>query len=259
MADKMGSEKPVLGFIGGCHVAGYLVENTYSFVDHLSAFFTASQVVKVPYVRIGRLEEHVAPSHKTQSKYVFVQLGNFEFSANWMQILAMTVGVPAFAAAGWTKPSKAATPTPSCTSASPVAAAVAAASGGSWFSRAARRGAEWSKVTIGGILYILTWVLMRKHRQQFHLLNRVIKQNPQSTFVCLSPFPCAAGTHNLLRRLGGRILKHRFDAHPNVRWVDTHRVLKGKRVFFADGIHLNEQGHKTLAVHLQEVCLRASA
>ncbi|MBD2766486.1 SGNH/GDSL hydrolase family protein [Hymenobacter sp. BT664] len=110
------------------------------------------------------------------------------------------------------------------------------------------------KVLVGSTLYVLTWVVLRKYRQQFNLINQLIQENPQTTFVCISPFPAVASTHNLLRRLGGLILKHRFDATPNLRWVDSHDILRRDYAFLPDGIHLNKEGHKALADDLYAVC-----
>lgn len=252
-------EKLVLTFVGGCHVAGYLVGQSHSFVDHLNTFFAPQAVHRIPYTKIAKLDSVLEPARKIESKYVFIQLGNFEFSASWKQILTTTTGLP-----GWVSnlrlPSKSGadvevqlptgigTPAPAHPGANCI----------SGLSYARRSIQELSKAGIGGSLYLLTWLVMRKHRRQFQLLNHLIEQNPGSTFVCMSPFPCQSRTHNRLRKLGGWIMGQRLLAQPNLRWVNTHDVLKSEQNLFVDGVHLNEQGHRTLAHHLQAVCLQAA-
>ena len=205
----------------------------------------------MPYMKIDKIDDFFEPTHVTTSDFVFLQLGNFEFSASWRQILSTTVGLPRWVASGiehWAG-------LPEVLVLQSVAGRrVAAAKLDSLAGLAGARASGLGKVAFGGYLYVLTWVLMRKHRQQFRLMNRVVRQNPQSTFICLTPFPCVAGPHNWLRRLGGLILRHRFDAHPNLRWVDSHRVLQLRSSLFEDGVHLNEKGHQLLAAHLQALC-----
>ena len=256
-------EKLVLTFVGGCHVAGYLVGKSASFVDHLSGFFAPQQVHRLPYTKIEHLTRLIKPAHTTEAAFVFLQLGNFEFSASWKQILSTTAGLPGWGESvlGKSKPAadQSAAPQPAATpeSSAESGAPNRSRTGGAWGSVAVNPVAEALKTTVGAGLYVVTWLLLRKHRQQFRALNQLIALNPQTTFVCMSPFPSTAGTHNLLRRLGGWIMRQRLHNRPNLRWVDTHRVLRDKQRLFADGTHLNESGHRVLAQHLQSVCLTA--
>ena len=243
----MRENNPVLGFIGGCHVSGYLVEEHESFPNRLRAEFASPEVLQMPHVAIGRLHHLFSPALRTRSEYVFIQLGNYEFSASWQQILKRTVGLPPRVASCLGRSPQPASGSAATRRPVPAPAAPARTAGGT-------RVADVAKVALASLLYVLTWVLFRRYRQQFRLMNRVVQQNPQTTFVCLSPFPSAAGPHNLLRRLGGRILRHRFTAYPNLRWVDTHQVLGRQHAFLPDGIHLNAAGHRVLAEHLQTVC-----
>ena len=236
----MHTDTLVLGFIGGCHVSGYLVAEHESFVNRLRAGLGAAEILAAPHVAISHLPQHVLPTLRTRSTYVFIQLGNFEFSASWLQILKRTVGLPP--GVGCPTPA-AAPPVPGPAPTAPISPS------------ATRRAADMAKVALGSLLYVFTWVLLRRYRQPFRLINRVVRQNPHTTFLCLSPFPSAATPHNLLRRLGGQILQHRLTAYPNLRWVDTHAVLSRQHHFFADGIHLNAAGHQVLAEHLQTLCL----
>lgn len=252
-------ENPILSFIGGCHVAGYLVEETESFVNRLSERLGSFEVHRVPYASIGKLQRYVEPAHKTQSNYVFVQLGNFEFSASWKQILELTVGLPSGVASRLVS-KLSPVPLPQSFVADSAPAQEADTLAATQVTLSARKwAADVTKVLVGSGLYLLTWVLMRRHRRQFRLVNQIVEQNPQTTFLFLSPFPSAATPHNILRQLGGLILQHRFKAHPNARWVNTHKVLNRQEVFLADGIHLNAAGHQVLADHLLAVCLSKAA
>ena len=240
----MQTDTLVLGFIGGCHVSGYLVAEHESFVNRLRAGLGASEILAAPHVSISHLPQHVLPTLRIRLAYVFIQLGNFGFSASWLQILKRTVvGCPTPAAAP-------PVPGPGAGGDSPGSEPAAPAS-----PSATRRAADMAKVALGSLLYVLTWVLLCRYRQPFRLINRVVRQNPHTTFICLSPFPSAAAPHNLLRRLGGQILQHRLTAYPNLRWVDTHRVLSRQYHFLAGGIHLNATGHRVLAEHLRTLCL----
>ena len=241
----MHTDTLVLGFIGGCHISGYLVAEHESFVNRLRAGLGAAEVLAAPHVAISDVPQYVLPTLCTRSTYVFIQLGNFEFSASWLQILKRTVGLP---------------PVGGCLRRRPSRRGGGSGTGGGSYEpepaapsspSATRRAADMVKVALGSVLYVLTWVLFRRYRQPFRLINRVVRQNPHTTFVCLSPFPSAAAPHNLLRRLGGQILQHRLTTYPNLRWVDTHQVLSRQHHFLADGLHLNAAGHRALAEHLQ--------
>lgn len=239
--------QPVLYFIGGCHVAGYLVEKSTSFVDHLNTFLAPKSIHRLPYTKIKNLTQLIRPAYKTEAAFMFLQLGNFEFSASWKQILVTTTGLPTWMlkSSGKMKPAYA--------QQQPFTVSEelkADCNDESWYNPAI----EVIKSTIGISLYVCTWLLLRKHRQQFQALNQFIAKNPQTIFICMSPFPSVAETHNLLRRLGGWIIKRRIHAQPNLRWVDTHQVLRDKGSLFADGTHLNEYGHQVLAQHLWMVC-----
>lgn len=266
------STSPVLGFIGGCHVAGYLVEDAGSFADHLGGLFHSSEILKVPYATISKIGKHIDLTRKPRSGYVFVQLGNFEFSASWRQIIATTVGgtaeLPSFISkyssrkySYWKQKSGSTTKTDPAATAQRGAMGAAAAEVSALPLRSGRAFPlmDLVKVVVGGSLYFTTWVLLRKHRRQFNLMNQAIRQNPQTTFVCISPLPVVAWPHNLLRKLGGFIFRRRFDAHPNLRWLDSHRVLQREHAIFADGVHLNEEGHKVLAQHLYALCQPAQS
>lgn len=240
---------PVLGFIGGCHVSGHLVAEHESFVNRLQVEMGACEVISTPHVTISQLQRHILPALRTRSAYMFIQLGNFEFSASWLQIFKCTVGLPPGVARHLVRPFQPA-PEPGTDWNNPGLEPTAPTN-----SSTTRRTADVVKVALGSLLYVLTWVLLRRYRQQFRLINRVVRQNPHTTFVCLSPFPSAANPHNLLRRLGGQILQHRLTAYPNLRWVDTHQVLSRQDDFLTDGIHLNATGHRVLAEHLRIMCL----
>jgi hypothetical protein len=264
------STHPILGFIGGCHVAGYLVEDAGSFVDHLKDLFRSSEVIKVPYATISKIDKHINPTRKLRSKYVFVQLGNFEFSASWRQIIATTVGgtpeLPSFISK-YSKYSSRKQKTGSAAQASSAATAqrpsvgskVAEVSASPLLSTSAFSLLDVTKAVVGSVLYFTTWVVLRKHRQQFNLMNQVVRQNPETTFVCISPLPVVAWPHNLLRRLGSFIFRQRLDASPNLQWLDSHRVLPREHALLADGIHLNEEGHRILAEHLYALCQPAQS
>lgn len=248
-------DKSVLTFIGGCHVAGYLVEKSTSFVDHLNGFFAPQRVHRMAYAKIEDLTQLLEDSQTTEATVVFLQLGNFEFSASWKQILATTTGLPAWVpnVSAKSKGLRAQPP-------GPASMASTSSHYQAYYWLAGNPIAEAMKTAVGAGLYVFTWLVLRKHRRQFRALNQLIAQNPRTTFVCMSPFPSTAGTHNALRRLGGWIMQQRLQARSNLRWVDTHRVLHNKTgLFGADGIHLNEYGHRVLAQHLQTVCLAAAA
>jgi hypothetical protein len=216
------STRPILGFIGGCHVAGYLVEDTGSFVDHLKDLFHSPEVIKVPYATISKIDKHINLTRKLRSNYVFVQLGNFEFSASWRQIIATTVGgtpeLPSFISkyskysSRKQKTGSAAQVNSAATAQRPAVSSEVSAS--PLLPTSALSFSDVMKVVVGGILYFTTWVLLRKHRQRFNLMNQVVRQNPETTFVCIAPLPVVAWPHNLLRRLGSFIFRQRLDASP---------------------------------------------
>ena len=244
-----------LTFVGGCHVAGYLVEHSASFVNHLEQRLAPCVVLMRPYAKIEKLAQLLDPLVKTKSDYVFLQLGNFEFSASWTQILKSTLGrVPprtsllaraqgAGSASGGSSLVQTSNVNPQSVSAQLIAGV-----------DSPQEELQSSKVLVGSLLYWVSWVLMRKYRKQFHYLNQLIRNNPQTIFVCMTPFPCLPATHNKLRRLGGRIMRHRLWGAANLRWVDTHEILDGQPGIFADGVHLNSEGHRLLADHLCTVC-----
>lgn len=247
-----------LGFIGGCHIAGYLVENSTSFVEHLDHYFSPCEIQKRPYIKIEKLPKLIRPITTVWADVVFLQLGNFEFSASWKQILETTVGIPALLRPDISRRQQSAG---SLSSASAGNCAVSTSSVSD--SRTQQQaGLEDSvserlngmKVALGSLLYVVTWFLWPRYRQPLDALNQLIARSPQSTFVCMTPFPCLSRTHNVLRKVGGWIMKNRLTAQPNLQWVDTHELLGGKAGLFTDGVHLNAEGHKVLADHLWEVC-----
>ena len=252
-------DKVQLVAIGGCHVDGYLVEKGASFVDHLEQRFMPCLVHKETYVKVSKLGQLVSPVAQMQPDYVFMQLGNYEFTGSWGTMLEVTVGLPA-----WIKSFVTRRP----------AAAEAAVGRGSAAARPVVMASEESRAQqlavsndigepswrrtrrlVGSILYIITWVLLRKHRRQFQQFNQLIKDCPRTTFVCMTPFACLSGPHNLMRKVGGWIMKQRLAAYPNLRWVDTQPILAGKPELFADGVHLNADGHRVLAERLWQACM----
>lgn len=243
-------KKLVLGFIGGCHVAGYLAPPSSSFVDCLDQSLKPTQIHRLPYVKINRITKVIEPNQALESNFIVMQLGNFEFSASWKQIIETTVGLPSWLTPHLSKKiAKSAKTEAFATSENEITQTVGPASS----QTTTRRFMEAIKLVIGSSLYLITWLFMRKHKQQFQLLNQVINENPQSTFVCLSPFPCASETHTKIRRLGGLIMRRRIQDRPNLHWVDTHDLLKSRSNLFVDGIHLNKKGHTILANYLQLV------
>ena len=207
------------------------------------------------YAKIEHLAQLLGHSQTTEATVVFLQLGNFEFSASWKQILATTTGLPA-----WVPNGSAKSKGLRAHSLEPGRIASTSPRHQAYYGFPGKPVVEAMKMAVGTALYLFTWLVLRKYRLQFRALNQLIAQNPQTTFICMSPFPSTAGAHNALRRLGGWIMQQRLQARSNLRWVDTHRVLHDKKgLFSADGIHLNEYGHRVLAQHLRAVCLTAAA
>lgn len=229
--------------IGGCHVVGYLVGQENGFVQHLARQMQASAVQALPHVGIKKVDTVAASLQHSRARFVVLQLGNFEFSASWKQLLQSTLGLPKFLRRSFkseTSEVAASELTGISTEASGPAAAATVTPA------VALSLSDWIRVIVGGLLYVVSWLVFRKYQKQFTELNSLIEQHPRVTFVCLSPFPALATAHNRLRRLGGWLLRRRVTQTPNLHWVDTFDTLNREDLFL-DGIHLNQQGHRVLA------------
>lgn len=232
--------------VGGCHVVGYLVGQENGFVQHIARRLQASAVQALPHVGIKKVDKVASSLQESRAKFVVLQLGNFEFSASWKQLLQSTLGLPKFLRRSGGKKSSAASPVPAGAEAIGEQATAEQAPGHHLAPTAALTLSDWFRVVVGGVLYVVSWLIFRKYQRQISELNSLIEQHPRVTFVCLSPFPALAQAHNKLRRLGGWLLRRRVTQQPNLHWVDTFDTLNREDLFI-DGIHLNEQGHRILA------------
>ena len=203
-------------FVGDCHVAGYLITPARAFPIILSRQLGSNLVGQVPHVTFTQLPAHLVTIAALAPTQVVFQLGNYECSAS--SRLLFQCLLPA-AAAKWNK-------------------SVGAASVGA---------AQYLRVAGAGLLNAALWCTATRYRRSLRALNACMRQNPATTFVFLSPFPCLPAAANAMRRFGGWLLRHQLVRLPNCHWVDTHALLPTDAHLFIDPWHLNEYGHQLVA------------
>ena len=233
-------------FVGGCHVAGYLITPARAFPIILSRQLGSNLVGQMPHVTFTQLPAHLVTIAALAPTQVVFQLGNYECSASSRLLFKRLL--PA-AAAKWNKSVGASSVGASSVGASSVgASSVGASSVGAAPVGAAPVGAaQYLRVAGAGLLNAALWCTATRYRRSLRALNACMRQNPATTFVFLSPFPCLPTADNAMRRFGGWLLRHRLVRLPNCHWVDTHALLPTDAHLFIDPWHLNEYGHQLVA------------
>lgn len=239
-------QRTQIKYLGGCHIIGWPLTEEQGFPAIISQSWPEYMTSKVSNLPFTRLHEHINGQQKEEDAVVVFQLGNYEFSNNLPTALRHTLGLKR-------EKRRSSQSVENTSNISVEEVGSAAAKRPSLFARL-RYNISWRLryVLVSG-LYLITWLLLKKHKVAFKLLNQSYKNNTDTLFVFLSPFPTLGQADNLIRKLGGWIIKRRMDKHNNLVWVDTHALLVGGQDIFADSSHLNEKGHRIIAKHLSKI------
>ena len=225
--------KPVkIVALGGCHVSGYPIGPTHAFPTQLCALLDGEVLAQVANLQFVRLPDHLATIGALQPSHVVLQIGNYEFSASLRSLLQQYKR-----ALGIQSSKKKSVQSASLSS---IESAAPATPESSYFFR-----------VVGlGLITIVLWLFSARHRRTFRALNACMRENSETAFVFLSPFPCLSPAHSTLRKLGGWLLRRGLAAQPNCHWIDSLEVLSSDRKLFVDQLHLNKKAHRALAYRL---------
>jgi hypothetical protein len=240
-------DKIRLMVFGGCHVVGYAINPSRAFPILLKDLLDGELIAQIPHLKFVRLPRHLAAIEQAQPSHVVFQLGNYEFSASLREVMRQFK--QAFGSQSPLKSSG----TGSSSSSSSVTRSIDDAdlepsepSASSFVAKL-----KYCFRVLGlGLITAFMWSVSAQHRRAFRELNAYMRSHPQTQFTFLSPFPCLAPAHNMLRDFGGWLLKRRLAFLPNCHWVNSQQLLLPTAQFFVDQLHLNEHGHCTLANRL---------
>jgi hypothetical protein len=224
-----------LVILGGCHVAGYLIDPAQAF----PALLGIEVVAQVATLQFIQLPKHLGAVKELRPSHVILQLGNYEFSASLRLLLkqyARVLGIRLRAAkAGRDKAMY------------PVQA-----------DAPVLQAPRYGRVAGLGLLISGLWVGSALHRRAFRAVNTCMRQHPATQFIFLSPLPHLDPAVNALRRLGGWLLYRGLKRLANCHWLDSHQLLRREPALFMDQGHLNEQGHRLLAQGLTVAILSST-
>jgi len=245
--------------LGGCHIAGYPVGEKYAFPQLFGRLLASEPGETVANIQLASLPQHLARVAEQRPSHVLLQLGNYE-CADSFRLLLRQLDSPALhklsASSAWSDWSARSATSSSTTNGDDQTAGAGTTAGAPGWRQTLHRGLRTAGLAS---LLLSLWVLGRRYRRAFAALNACIAQNPDTVFLCLTPFPSLNPTINTLRRLGGCLMQRRLAAHPNLQWLDTHRLLRPARQLFADESHLNQAAHEVVAHALVTLALRQEA
>jgi hypothetical protein len=198
----------------------------------LAKLLDGEVIGQTAHARFVDLPQHLEPLLTQQPSHVVMQVGNYEFSASWYRLLRQ------LKLKQWAKRP-------------PEEQSSAALD----YRRVASLG-TYMQVTAMSLLMTALWLFSAPYRRSFRTLKRCMQQHPATTFIFLSPFPDLNPGDDLLRRFGGRLLRHRLSSRPNLYWVDSHQLLRTDAQLYVDASHLNSQGHRALSYGLAAFVLR---
>jgi hypothetical protein len=223
-----------LVILGGCHVAGYLIDPIQAF----PALLGVEVVAQVATLQFIQLPKHLGAVQELRPSHVILQLGNYEFSASLRLLLkqyARVLGIRWRAAkAGRHGIAK-----------DPVTAPVL-------------QSPRYGRVAGLGLLISGLWVGSALHRRAFRAVNACMQQHPTTQFIFLSPLPHLDPAVNALRRLGGWLLRRGLKRVANCHWLDSQQLLRREPALFVDQGHLSERGHRLLAQGLTVAILSST-
>lgn len=212
--------------IGGCHVAGFKVGEENSFVNVIAkstGFILTHRAPQYQIKKTSGIREKINTCHPD---VVLLQLGNHEFSASLEQILKKkdtdTTTQNEYTFPGKKEFSKKSLPLPEVSD-------------------------RKAGFFLRNLLTPFIWgYLAYKNFKHLKNIRHIIKENPGTQFIILSPIPCLNTADNYVRRKAARWFKWMFAGLPNVKFIDLFRYIAVDKRYFEDPAHLNATGHRIL-------------
>ncbi len=247
-------------FIGGCHVTAYPYPEEKGFVYQVAQ----QQRIRVKEVSanvsLSHLEESIEELSDVKPQVIVFQLGNFEFNGSLQRILKIVFNHT-------TRRKK---PKVTIRQAQPPAEKAAVNQAYQTdgmlididFARTKKRQAlqnnqRWFKTNgltlFYGLLYITGFLVFNRYGSAFKALNQLLAQSPKACIIFLTPFPAVGRLDNLLRKLGGWVMKRKIRQQDNVYWLDTHTCIPASPQYFVDDSHLTAAGHALLAQRINNI------
>lgn len=212
--------------IGGCHVAGYKVGEENSFVNVIAkatGFILSHRAPQYQIKKTTGIREKINSCHPD---VVILQLGNHEFNASLEQILKKK-------STDSENQNEYPLPDKKEFSKKPLLLPVVSEKKAGFFLR--------------NLAAPLIWGLLAyKNFRHLKNIRHIIKENPGTRFVILSPIPCLNSSDNYIRRKAARCFQWIFDGLPNVKFIDLFRYIAVDKRYFEDPAHLNTTGHRIL-------------
>jgi hypothetical protein len=215
--------------IGGCHLEGYPIGYTNSFIYKLSKTFSEDVHVEAnfPLSRISRIATLIQMHNPG---VVVLQLGNYEFDASIQKTLQL-----------WKKKRNLRTKK------------IAKSSGNPRLIKVSSKDNSSSGILNNRILSLLQWswvplvsaARINLAADHIRALKKITQQHPSIRFIILTPLPLAKATDNWVRKRAAVYYKAQFHSLQNVTVIDTHSTLMHPPIF-ADPSHLNKIGHALL-------------
>lgn len=212
--------------IGGCHVAGYKVGEENSFVNVISKVTGSILSHRAPRYQIKRTNGIREKINKSQPDVVLLQLGNYEFNSSLRQIVK-------------NKP----------------------VSEGAQYEYSFNTEQKYPKKPLvlplisekkryhffQNLLSPFIWsYLACKNYKHLNNIRHIIKENPGTKFIILSPMPCLNASDNFIRRNAAKWFKIMFKDMPNVKFINLFKYISVDKRYFEDPAHLNITGHRIL-------------
>jgi hypothetical protein len=223
-----------ISVFGGCHVAGYPYEVQQAFPSLLAGELEGQVVERVANLQFVKLPKHLPLIEAARPSHVLLQLGNYEFCASATSLLTQSYRSIGLQTAG-----KKSTKSPARTTSTTIPASPP--------DKLPSKKKLYFRVGTLGLLTSVLWLFSPQHRRAFRALNACVRQHPTTSFVFLSPLPHLDPAVNVLRRLGGWLLRRGLARAANFYWLDSHQLIERDPALFYDLGHLNEEGHRQLA------------
>lgn len=224
--------------IGGCHLEGYPIGYTNSFIYNISKSFSKDVHVRANFPlshihKIAMLIERYNPS------VVVLQLGNYEFDASLKKTLQLwrkkrktdvekKAANATFKSELVTVSNKANASKTNITYSSTPVLNNAFSSFFQW---------AWVPFVSAARTYLAADSIKR--------LKQITQQYPSIRFIMLTPLPLAKAADNWVRKRAAAFYKKQFSGLKNVTTLDTHSMLTNPPIF-VDPSHLNQVGHAIL-------------
>lgn len=229
-----------MSVLGGCHVGGYPYGAKQAFATLLAIQNKGQIVERVANLQFVKMPQYLPSIERARPSHVLFQLGNYEFCASTTTLLKQVNNV-----LGLKSASKKSTEN--------IIDATSRTKSASWLSKLLAIAKLAVRVTVLGLLTSVLWLCSAQHRRAFRALNVCVQQHPHTRFLFLSPLPHLDPAVNILRRLGGWLLRLRIAPATNFHWIDSHQLIERDPSLFYDLGHLNKEGHYCLAAKLAEI------